>query len=123
MIKKTLECRQIHLFVDIHGHSRQNNLFMYGCAPDPPKTATGLPKQQFKVTSPSLSQRERLLPTIMERCMDWFSVMDCSFVIHKSKETTGRVVMFREFGVKNSYTMEASFCGPTKGLHKDTHFS
>ena len=31
--------------------------------------------------------------------------------------------MFREFGVKNSYTMEASFCGPTKGLHKDTHFS
>lgn len=31
--------------------------------------------------------------------------------------------MFREFGVKNSYTMESSFCGPTKGLHKDTHFS
>jgi len=55
--------------------------------------------------------------------MDWFSVLDCSFVVHKSKETTGRVVMFREFGVKNSYTMEGSFCGPTKGLHKDTHFS
>jgi len=31
--------------------------------------------------------------------------------------------MYREFGVKNSYTMESSFCGPTKGLHKDTHFT
>ena len=53
MIKKTLECRQIQLFVDIHGHSRQNNLFMYGCTPDPPKTATGL--QKNKVVSPALT--------------------------------------------------------------------
>jgi len=30
MCRKTLECREIHLFVDIHGHSRQKNLFMYG---------------------------------------------------------------------------------------------
>lgn len=64
--------------------------------------------------------------------MDWFSVADCNFIIHKSKETTGRVsinnlivqvVMFREFGVKNAFTMECSFCGPTKGIYKDTHFS
>lgn len=59
----------------------------------------------------------------MERQMDWFSVGDCSFVIHKSKEATGRAVMFREFNVKNSYTMEVSFCGPNKGLYKDAHFS
>ena len=32
MIKKTLECRKIELFVDIHGHSRQKNLFIYGCS-------------------------------------------------------------------------------------------
>ena len=32
MIKKTLECRRIELFVDIHGHSRQKNLFIYGCS-------------------------------------------------------------------------------------------
>ena len=37
--------------------------------------------------------------------------------------SVGQAVMFREFGVKNSYTMEGSLCGPTKGLHKDTHFS
>ena len=32
MIKKTLECRKVDLFVDIHGHSRQKNLFIYGCS-------------------------------------------------------------------------------------------
>ena len=32
MIKKTLECRKIDLFLDIHGHSRQKNLFVYGCS-------------------------------------------------------------------------------------------
>jgi murein tripeptide amidase MpaA len=31
MVRKTLECREIHLFVDMHGHSRQKNVFMYGC--------------------------------------------------------------------------------------------
>lgn len=31
MVKKTLECREIALFVDIHGHSREKNLFIYGC--------------------------------------------------------------------------------------------
>ena len=31
--------------------------------------------------------------------------------------------MHREFGIINSYTLEISFCGPTQGLHKDTHFS
>ena len=32
MIKKTLECRKVDLFVDIHGHSRAKNLFIYGCS-------------------------------------------------------------------------------------------
>ena len=32
MIRKTLECRKIEMFVDIHGHSRQKNLFIYGCS-------------------------------------------------------------------------------------------
>jgi len=27
----------------------------------------------------------------MEKTFDWFSVADSSFIIHKSKETTGRV--------------------------------
>jgi len=30
MFKKTLESREIFLFVDCHGHSRKKNIFMYG---------------------------------------------------------------------------------------------
>jgi len=30
MFKKTLESRKIFLYVDVHGHSRKKNVFMYG---------------------------------------------------------------------------------------------
>lgn len=42
-----------------------------------------------------------------------FNFNGSSFVIHKSKESTGRVVMWREFQLINSFTCEASFCGPS----------
>jgi len=31
--------------------------------------------------------------------------------------------MWREFNLINSYTCEASFCGPTKGKHNGCHFN
>jgi len=31
MIVKTLDSRRIAFYCDIHGHSRNKNLFMYGC--------------------------------------------------------------------------------------------
>lgn len=32
MIRKTLECRKIEIYCDFHGHSRQKDIFMYGCS-------------------------------------------------------------------------------------------
>jgi len=54
---------------------------------------------------------------------DNFSFEDCSFVVHKSKESCSRVAMWREFNLINSYTCEASFCGPTRGIHNKCHFN
>ena len=54
---------------------------------------------------------------------DNFSFDDCSFIVHKSKESCGRIVMWREFNLINSYTCEASFCGPTKGVYDNCHFT
>jgi len=34
-----------------------------------------------------------------------------------------RVVLFREFALANSYTLEASFCGADFGRHADFHFN
>ncbi len=52
-----------------------------------------------------------------------FSFDDCSFEVQKSRESTARVVMWREFNLINSFTLEASFCGPTKGHLKGCHFN
>lgn len=51
-----------------------------------------------------------------------FSFENCKFRIQRSKEGTGRVVVWM-MGVANSYTMEASFGGSTLGGRTDTHFT
>lgn len=40
-----------------------------------------------------------------------FSFDFCKFHIHRCKESTGRVVMWKEMMIKNSFTLEASFAG------------
>lgn len=51
-----------------------------------------------------------------------FSFENCKFRIQRSKEGTGRVVVWM-LGVANSYTMEASFGGSELGGRMSTHFS
>lgn len=41
-----------------------------------------------------------------------FSFTDCKFSNEKEKESTARVVMFKEFGILNSYTLESTFYAP-----------
>ena len=52
-----------------------------------------------------------------------FSFNGSSFVVHKSKDSCGRVVMWKEFNLINSYTCEASFCGASQGVYKGLHFN
>jgi hypothetical protein len=40
-----------------------------------------------------------------------FSFDYCKFHIRRCKESTGRVVMWKEMLIKNSFTLEASFAG------------
>lgn len=57
-----------------------------------------------------------------ENCENFY-FEDCSFVTQKSKETCGRVVMYKEFQIIYSYTLESSFCGPTRGTFNHCHFT
>ena len=59
----------------------------------------------------------------MGKNCDTFNYDSCSFRIEKAKEATARVVLFREFSLPYSYTMECSLCGPSRGLYKDCHFT
>ena len=55
--------------------------------------------------------------------IDMFGFEDCSFVVQKSKDATSRVVMWREFQLVNSFTLEASFLGPNRGVNAGLHFN
>ena len=65
--------------------------------------------------------RERIFPRLLADTCHHFSYSSCSFKVLRSKETTGRVVAWRQFSAPNSFTLEASFCGadfgPGAGLH------
>mmetsp|Transcript_4988 Transcript_4988/g.18739 ORF Transcript_4988/g.18739 Transcript_4988/m.18739 type:complete len:969 (-) Transcript_4988:1282-4188(-) len=108
MIRKFNSDREVILYCDMHGHSRKKNIFMYGC----PRQAQG---------SKRLSTR--VFPRILWKISQNFSFEDSSFGISRQKESTGRVVMNKEIGIINSYTMEASFCGSSFGKLNNKHFS
>jgi len=61
--------------------------------------------------------------SLYSKSFDSFSLNDSSFLIHKCKESTGRVVMFKEYNIINSYTLECSLCGPSIGARKEYHYS
>jgi hypothetical protein len=54
----------------------------------------------------------RLVPYIFGQKNKYFSFPDCKFANEKEKESTARLVMFKEYNVMNSYTLEATFYAP-----------
>ena len=89
MIKKFQEDRDIFLVCDLHGHSRKKNIFMYG--------NSGRVNDRLK---------ERIFPTLMDKNCDIFNI-----AVQKAKESTARVAIWKELGITNTFTLEASFCG------------
>ena len=117
MVKKTLESRPIYLFCDFHGHSRSRNAFIYGCSGSKDLSPSENPLLN------GFKHREKVFPYIMSKNCEYFNFDNCNFSIHKAKESTGRVVIYREFYLAQSYTLECSFFGPTRGSQKDCHFN
>jgi len=86
------------LYCDLHGHSRKKNSFIYGCN----RAANGGFNSWTKV---------RLLPRILARNNHSFDIMSSKFKVEKGKLGTGRVVVWKEYEVTNSFTLENSFHG------------
>ncbi|NWZ81161.1 CBPC2 carboxypeptidase, partial [Poecile atricapillus] len=108
MVQRVLEEREVLLYCDFHGHSRKNNVFMYGCDAGGDGTGTRL--------------RQRVFPLMLSKnAPDKFSFSSCKFQVQKSREGTGRVSMWR-LGVSHSYTLEVAFSGSTLG-RRSSHFS
>ena len=100
------------MYCDLHGHSRRQDVFIYGCV--------GLPGK-----GPGYNLLSRVFPKMMSlNTPDKFSYKYSTFSVHKSKEGTGRVAMWRQMGILNSFTMEATFCGSNlKGKCFNRHFT
>ncbi|XP_054033942.1 cytosolic carboxypeptidase 1 isoform X2 [Dryobates pubescens] len=103
------------VYCDYHGHSRKKNVFMYGCSIKETMWHTN-------VNAASCDLMEdpgyRALPKILSQTAPAFCMGSCSFVVEKSKESTARVVVWREIGVQKSYTMESTLCGCDQGKYK-----
>ncbi|CAI2369656.1 unnamed protein product [Moneuplotes crassus] len=117
------------LFVDIHGHSIADSIFMYGCKGSNPAESSEIKEMPYLLASDLLSKAQEKLARprkanlncdacMISQCTSHnnieyeariFSKDGCKFVNEKSKENTGRVVVFKEIGVKNSYTLESSY--------------
>ncbi|XP_014804271.1 PREDICTED: cytosolic carboxypeptidase 2-like [Calidris pugnax] len=105
MVERVLAEREVVLYCDFHGHSRKNNVFMYGCD-----------------GGAGLRLLQRVFPLMLSKnAPDKFSFPSCKFKVQKSKAGTGRVVMWR-MGISNSYTMEVAFGGSTLG-GRNSHFT
>jgi hypothetical protein len=81
--------RDIALYVDLHGHTRKHNVFMYGCGATK-KTRT-------------IAQAFPKFLSMNKSAGKYISFPDCSFNVKKSRETTARVVVCKEIGVVRRY--------------------
>lgn len=90
--------REIALYCDFHAHSTQKNIFMYGCSFQPEET--GHIRKNASV---------RIVPLLMSQINPNFSYKNSKFRNERCKESTARLVIFRECKVTNSYTCESSF--------------
>jgi murein tripeptide amidase MpaA len=108
-MKRLQQDRAVLLYVDLHGHSRKQNVFMYGCN---------------NAQRPAFMQRERVFPKMLSlNGPSYFHYKECRFNVKANKESTGRVNTWRELGLLNAFTLEATFCGSTLGELRHSQFN
>ncbi|KAL8585690.1 hypothetical protein ACOMHN_022337 [Nucella lapillus] len=117
MMEALAQKYEIMVYCDLHGHSRKHNVFMYGNNTSSDDDTSGVGAARAFIS-------ERLFPWLMAAvCPDKFSFRSCKFQIRRCKESTGRVVMWRQMNVYNSFTLEATFSGTILDKENCRHFN
>ena len=109
LLRKFQITNQIVTTCDIHGHSRREGAFVYGCR-------SSIIASNYCKSNQLLSPSPFLFPRILDEQCPLFSLSGCTFKSQNAKAATMRIVMNREFGIACSYTLEASLSG-YKGFH------
>ncbi|KAI5707780.1 hypothetical protein M8J77_009686, partial [Diaphorina citri] len=105
-----------YFYCDFHGHSLKKNIFLYGCS----SQESWLSSDKFRVEN---QVEFRMLSRLLEQCALSFDPKSSHYKIERSKESTARITIWREYGVVRSYTMESTYCGFDQGSFKDTHIN
>ncbi|OQV20004.1 Cytosolic carboxypeptidase 4 [Hypsibius exemplaris] len=128
--------KELYLFVDLHGHSNQKNIFFYGCSPlndwqrpnieeeegfaifdrrDNGDNGEELTKRIVSAIDSDIDAKG--FPLSMKRISSTstISIRQCSYEVQQVRETCGRVTVWRRFGCPRSYTLESSLCGFDSG--------
>ena len=94
LIRDVFQERGLGLYCDLHGHSRKQNVFMYGC------------------NNKSKPEECRVFPLILSKISKYFNFGSCRFGVQKSKESTARVSLYKELKTcPNIFTLESTFSG------------
>lgn len=75
MLLSLNKTNKIKMIIDMHGHSRNKNVFFYGCQ----NRSNGKSTREF--------------PFLMSKIYPAFSFQKCCFAMQKSKEGTQRIAM------------------------------
>lgn len=117
MLESTHQGRGVLLCLDLHGHSKKKNAFVYGC------DVNKQPAKLLNIVTNSYTDDEiaarriytRVFPNILCTVSNsisngYFNYSDCSFGITKDKLGTGRFVGWNDTKIEGIYTIESSFC-------------
>ena len=91
---------EFHSSVTYMATLESKNVFMYGWY-----------QNNIEHDSCKINDVIKLLPYMFSEKNKIFSFRDWTFAMEKEKENTARIVIFRELGIINCYTLEATFYG------------
>ncbi|EAY19036.1 Clan MC, family M14, Zinc carboxypeptidase-like metallopeptidase [Trichomonas vaginalis G3] len=100
LIAKTAGLRPVSLYIDFHGHMGLHGAFCYGC-----------PNSEDE----GLRNAEKMFPRLFALLSNEASWENCTFSFPKARKGAGRIVVRKEIGVVQSFTVETSFGGIISG--------
>lgn len=105
-VNMNIEENCVHAVLDLHGHSKKKYTFIYG------------PYYQIHHEN---YFKMRILPKLLSEQTVMFRYFSCRFRLEQNKLKTARIVLFKEFGIMNSFTIESSFHGflTEERVHQD----